>query len=290
MIAWTPDRAIEGAGAGLLVFAAGLAAWSIGNDPDNLVQRSWGRYCGSLERKLHQAFTFRPGRNIAIGQLVVLFLIACLVLTTKIAPTFWVTAIFLDLVGPTVWLSRKLRLRVNAIDQQVEGFLIAVANALKSRPAIGDALASVVSMTPNPLRQELELAVKHMRLGSTVEQSLLHMSGRVGSRQLDTALCAMIIGRQVGGNLPQIMETTASAMREMARLEGVVRTKTAQGKAQLWVLALFPFALMFAFNAVSHGYFDPLTSSALGYLVTFIALGLWGGSIVVARRILAVDL
>jgi tight adherence protein B len=290
VIAFPFDRFIEAAGAGFLVFAAGLAAWATADDPDNLVQRSWGRYCGSLDRKLHQAFIFRPARDIAIGQLVVLFLIACVVLTTKVPPTFTAAAALLALVGPTVWLGRTLRLRVNAIDQQVEGFLVAVANALKSRPAVGDALASVVAMTPKPLRQELELAVKHMRLGSTVEQSLLHMSGRVGSRQLDTALCAMIIGRQVGGNLPQIMETTADAMREMARLEGVVRTKTAQGKAQLWVLALFPFALMFAFNAVSRGYFDPLTSSALGYVVTLVALGLWGGSIVVARRILAVDL
>jgi tight adherence protein B len=290
VIALSLDRCIEVAGAGFVIFAAGLAAWATATDPDNLVLRTWARYCGSLDRKLHQAFIFRPARNIAIGQLLVLFLIACAVLTTKIPPTFTVAAVLLALVGPTVWLGRTLRLRVNAIDQQVEGFLVAVANALKSRPAVGDALASVVAMTPKPLRQELELAVKHMRLGSTVEQSLLHMSGRVGSRQLDTALCAMIIGRQVGGNLPQIMETTADAMREMARLEGVVRTKTAQGKAQLWVLALFPFALMFAFNAVSRGYFDPLTASALGYLVTIVALALWGGSIVVARRILAVDL
>jgi tight adherence protein B len=145
-------------------------------------------------------------------------------------------------------------------------------------------------MTPNPLRQELELAVKQMRLGSTVEQAVLHMSGRVGSKQLDTALSAILIGRQVGGNLPTILETTAEVMREMARLEGVVRTKTADGKAQIWVLALFPFLLMLGFNAVNRGYFDPLTASATGYLVTILAFGLWGGSIVFARRILAVDI
>jgi tight adherence protein B len=145
-------------------------------------------------------------------------------------------------------------------------------------------------MTPLPLRQELELAVKQMRLGSTVEQALVHMSGRVGSKQLDTALSAVLIGRQVGGNLPTILETTAEAMREMARLEGVVRTKTAEGKAQIWVLAFFPIVLMLGFNLVSPGYFEPLTTSATGYLVTIVAFGLWGGSIVFARRILAVDI
>jgi tight adherence protein B len=116
------------------------------------------------------------------------------------------------------------------------------------------------------------------------------MSGRIGSRQLDTALSAILIGRQVGGNLSTILETTAETMREMCRLEGVVRTKTAQGKAQMWVLALFPFLLMLGFNLVSRGYFEPLTSSAIGYLCTAVALALWGGSLILARKILAVDI
>jgi tight adherence protein B len=116
------------------------------------------------------------------------------------------------------------------------------------------------------------------------------MSARVGSKPLDTAISALLIGRQVGGNLPVIMETTAAAMREMERLEGVVRTKTAEGKAQLWVLALFPLVLMLSFNAVSPGYFDALTESAVGTLATVIALGCWGASLVVAQKILAVDI
>jgi tight adherence protein B len=286
----TADRLLEWGGGGLLVAAVGLAAWAIGQDPENLARTTWARYCGALERKLYRSFIFRSGRSIAWPQVALLFVVLCLALLTRMAWTVGLAWLLIITLGPTLWLDRMLRRRLRLIDQQVEGFLVAMANALKSRPALGDAIASVVVMTPNPLRQELDLAVKQMRLGSTVEQTLLHMSGRVGSRQLDTALSAMIIGRQVGGNLPAIMETTAEAMREMARLEGVVRTKTAQGKAQLWVLALFPFALMFAFNAVSRGYFDPLTASALGYFVSAIALGLWGGSIVVARKILAVDL
>ncbi len=284
------DRALEWGGGALIVCACGLAAWSIGSDPDNVVRGTWARYCASLERKLYRCFVFRSGRSIAWPQVALLFLVLCGALLTRMAWTVCAAWVLIVTLGPTLYLDRQLRRRVRLVDQQVEGFLVAMANALKSRPALGDAIGSVVGMTPKPLRQELDLAVKQMRLGSTVEQTLLHMSGRVGSRQLDTALSAMVIGRQVGGNLPAIMETTAEAMREMARLEGVVRTKTAQGKAQIWVLALFPFALMLAFNAVSRGYFDPLTSSVLGYLVSAIALGLWGGSIVVARKILAVDL
>ncbi|GAC1377700.1 MAG: hypothetical protein NVSMB47_22510 [Polyangiales bacterium] len=76
----------------------------------------------------------------------------------------------------------------------------------------------------------------------------------------------------------------------MKRLEGVIRTKTAEGKMQLWVLACFPFVLVFAINAVSPGYFSPLTESFVGYVLSTIASLFWVASLVVARKILQVDI
>jgi len=100
----------------------------------------------------------------------------------------------------------------------------------------------------------------------------------------------VLIGRQVGGNLPKILETTAAALREMQRLEGVVRTKTAEGKTQLWVLALFPFFMLYAFDKISPGYFEPLTENFLGYTCAVIAFTLWVAAILWARKILNVDI
>jgi tight adherence protein B len=270
--------------------AQGLAAIVVATDRDGALRRGWARYCGWLEDKMYRTFVFRHGYPIALGQLFGLVAVAAAAVAVPVAPPIAAALAVAVAGGPAFVLSRRLRRRVAQIDGQVEGLLVVMANALKSRPSVGDALASVLPVTRNPLRQELELAVKQMRLGSTVEQALLHLSGRVGSKPLDTALSAVLIGRQVGGNLPSILETSAEAMREMARLEGVVRTKTAEGKAQLWVLALFPLVLMVGFSAVSRGYFDPLTESATGYVVTVVAFALWAAAIGVARRILTVDI
>src|SRR5688572_16251734 len=116
------------------------------------------------------------------------------------------------------------------------------------------------------------------------------MAARVGSRQLDSALSAILIGRQVGGNLPKVLETTASTLREMRRLEGVVRTKTAEGKAQLWVIALMPFAMLGGLNQLWPGYFAPLTSSIVGYIISTICATCWITSLVLARKVLNVDI
>src|ERR1700742_4887432 len=108
--------------------------------------------------------------------------------------------------------------------------------------------------------------------------------------QLDATFASILIGRKVGGDLGKILETTAATLREMARLHGVVRSKTADGKAQLVTLVMMPVVIVFVFDLVSDGYFQPLVQSVGGFIVIAIAFGLWASSIVVARAVLKVDL
>ncbi len=282
-----PPHVARAIGIPLVMLAVAIATYFIVADPSGLLRRYWARYVAYLGRQLRRMFVFSPPQQIAYAQLAgVLVVIALAVLVDL--PFAWAFALAIVL-GPA-WVIEKMReKRVEQIEDQIDGFILALANALKSTPSIGDAFKSVALVTPNPLRQEIELAIKEMRVGSTLDQALLLMASRVGSRQLDTALSAVLVGRQVGGNLPKILDTIAQSLREMKRLEGVVRTKTAEGKMQLWVLAIFPFGLTFMINAVSPGYFDPLTSSFVGYVLVVIASLFWIASLVLARKILSVD-
>ncbi len=274
-------------GVGLIALALFAATWAVAADAQGPARRLFARYVAYLERKLRLMFIFDKGRTIALTQLGLLGVVAALGLAFGL-PLGWLVAIAI-VVGPPWAVERARQKRVERIEAQLDTFLLALANALKTTPSIGDAFGSVQTLVAAPLRQEVELSVKEMRLGSTLDQALLHMAGRVGSRQLDAALSSVLVGRQIGGNLPRILETTSESLREMARLEGVVRSKTAEGKAQLWVLALFPFVMIFALNAVREGYFEPLTESVTGYVVALVAAGFWVSSLVVARKVLAVD-
>lgn len=271
-----------------LVLAIAIATFAVVNDPAGLPRRYWGRYIAFLGRQLRRMFIFSPPETIAYGQIAGVFLCFALGLLAEL-PVWWMFALGV-LVLPVLYIEQMRKKRVEQIEDQIDGFILALANALKSTPSIGDAFKSIAVIIPAPLKQEIELANKEMRVGSTLDQALLLMASRVGSRQLDTALSAILVGRQVGGNLPKILDTIAGSLREMKRLEGVVRTKTAEGKMQLWVLAVFPFALMFMINAVSPGYFSPLTESFVGYVLVVIASLFWISSLVVARKILQVDL
>lgn len=275
---------------GLPLVAVGLGLMtyvSIAN-PAGLPRRYWARYLAYLARQQRRLFIFKPPTLIAYGQLAAFGAVIAAAILVELP--LWYVFLFLCAVFPAWYLERLRQKRVEQIEDQIDGFVLALANALKATPSLGDGFRSIQTIVPSPMREEVELAVKEMRVGSSLEQAMLMMAGRVGSRQLDTALSAVLVGRQVGGNLPKILDSTAQSLREMKRLEGVVRTKTAEGKMQLWVLAIFPFGLIFAISAVSPGYFNPLTESVVGYICVFIASLFWIASLVVARKILAVDI
>lgn len=274
---------------GVISFSLFAMVWAAASDTSGFIYRYSARYVASLDRKLRPMFIFTPnGKQIAYGQCGVAFLVlACHALFTI---EYWWGILMLIAIAPTVRIEMMRRSRVEAIEMQLDSFILALANALKSTPSIGAAFNSVVSVVAEPIKAEIDLATKEMKVGSTLDQALLHMASRVGSRQLDSALSSILIGRQVGGNLPKVLETTANTLREMRRLEGVVRTKTAEGKAQLWVIALLPFGMLVGLNVMFPGYFIPLTSSIIGYLVMAFCTTCWVTSIVLARKILNVDI
>ena len=269
-------------------FALFVGTWLAAADQSGPVYRYAARYTASLERKLRPMFIFTPGRLIAYGQVVTAFtILAGHVLFTI---EFWHVGVFFVAVGPTVYIEYMRKQRVLKLEEQLDNFILALANALKTTPSIGAAFNSVAAVISNPMQQEVDLAIKEMKVGSTLEQALLHMAARVGSRQLDAALSSILIGRQVGGNLPKVLETTAGTLREMRRLEGVVRTKTAEGRMQLWVIAMMPFGLILGLNVIWPQYFDPLTKSLVGYLIIIACTSFWVASIVLARKVLNVDI
>jgi tight adherence protein B len=267
----------------LLVLIFGLIT-----DRQSLPNRYWSHYVNSLERKLRNMFILVQGRYIALGQFLALaFTIGTSLYFSNPYGYLWVPVI---VVGPTMYIEYMRKRRLKAIEAKLDSFILTLANALKATPSIGNALSYTQQLLPPPMDEELALALKEMRVGNTLEQSLLNMAGRIQSLQLDATLSGILIGRQVGGDLGKILETTASTLREMARLQGVVRAKTAEGKAQLAVLAVFPALILFLFDTFSPGYFAPLSGSFIGYIVVTLAIVLWISSLLVARKVLAVDI
>lgn len=254
----------------------------------NPLALAWQGYYGKLEEDLRRVHIRDRGRRVAVMQIA-----AAAALTLGFALSghpLVLVGIALALVGPRLYVSRLKSQHTRAIDEQVEAFLIALGNALKATPSLGNAFLSVRELLPAPISLEIAQAEKELRLGSSIEDVLLAMSTRVDSPRLDTGISALLIGRQVGGDLGSVLDSTASAIREMDRLEGVVRSKTAEGKFQMIVLIAGPLAIVGMLELMKPGYFDPLMASFKGWVAMGIAMMLWTGALLVARKVLKVDL
>jgi tight adherence protein B len=271
-----------------LVLGVALALRASWRTPDHWLLRRYQGYVAQLDRRARLCFLPSSGRRIALWQLGLITLCAAGALVAA-WPYFCAVAVAVA-AAPLLHLERKRQEHVARLETQIDSLLTALANALKGIPSPSAALASLSTTLPVPMCLEIDRLLSELRVGSTLEQALGSLAERVKSPDLDSALSALLIGLTVGGNLPQVLENTASTVREMHRLEGVVKSKTAESRAQLWVLSAFPLVVAFGFNAISPSYFEPLRSGALGTAISLGALFFWAAALLTARGILRVDL
>lgn len=281
----------------MLLGYAGIALLTLGTtvglavmviDPSSDLRRAWGRYEAMLEGYCRFLLIQRSGASIARMQLGAIGVVPILALVLE--DTILLLLIPPIALAPVFILRQRCAERVLRIEEQLDPWLLMLANALKASPSLGEAVANSAKLMRPPMSQELDLALKEMKLGTPLDQAVLNMSARIGSQSVSSALATILVGRQTGGDLPKILEESSATLREMARLEGVVRTKTAEGKTQAYVLGVIPFVLIGAIHMVDEHWLEPLGETTLGFVIIGVAAVLWVAAIFLARRILAVDI
>lgn len=271
-------------GASLLL--AGGAAWLVhqaGQPGAPLLH-----HLDSFEKRLQRSLTF--ARWTVSARAVLSWQTGALVLALALLFVEPLASLLLGLV--VLYLPLRLaaatRRKVALIDGQVHSFLESLSRALEASPSLGEALAATRDATPEPLRHELDQTLNELQLGLPLGSALTHLERRVGSDVLALALSTLQVGRQTGGALPQVLKEAAGTLREMERLAGVIRTKTAEGKMQSLVIGGLPVPLFFAMNFTDPHHFDPLRHTPLGHLLVAVAAVLWIAALFAAKKILAV--
>lgn len=253
-----------------------------------------GRLCRALsryERRLDCDASFLllafDGRRIAHVQIFVVCLFGSLALTTG-SFAFAVLSLFAGLVPPFVLWKRRAA-RVSKLEHQLDAWLSMLANALKASSSVGEAIASTVSLAPPPFSEEVDLIVKELRLGVSLDRALNQTAKRIGSASISGALMMIVVARRTGGDLGDTLESAAAALRETARLEGVLKTKTAEGRGQVVVLSIAPFVLCLVIAWLDKSWFDPLIHQTYGRIVlagcasAWVIAAVWAHHIVGAK-------
>lgn len=274
-----------------LAFCVGAllsAAWLLVGQPGAPVLRFMEAQIAAVNLRFRRQLLPAQGQTVVLGQLAAAVLAIAIALFAS--DSRWLFSIVVIAFGPTLVLMRMHKKRADRIEARIDNFTLSFANALRATPNIARALETVAVSVPSPLHEELELTLREIRVGSTLEQALSDLGLRIGSSQFDATMSALLIGRRVGGNVPEILNDTAVSLREIVRLQSTLRAKTADGRVQALVLAAFPVVIALAFDLLMPGYFAPLTHSVAGSMVLAVAGGCWIAAVIISRKILMVEL
>ena len=202
---------------------------------------------------------------------------------------FGLLAALAALNAPRVILHVLRQRRLQRFNLQLLDSLLNMSNALKAGFSILQTFETVVRERRNPIAQEFGMFLQQIRLGLRFEDALKQMDQRVGSEDLTLMIIAIETARQTGGNLTEVFEKIASTIRERMRIQGRIRSLTAQGRLQGIIVGCMPILLMVAMTAIDpimmrNFFTSHLGWGLLGVVVVFEVLGA-----LVIRKIISIQ-
>lgn len=144
-----------------------------------------------------------------------------------------------------IWgfVSWRIYRRRNAFTEQLGDCLNTVANALRAGYSFPQAVDAVAREMEPPISDEFAQVSRELSMSVPLEAALEAMGRRVGSRDLDLVITAVLIQREVGGNLAQILDSISDTIQERIRMKREIFALTAQGRLSAWVLIVLPFIM-----------------------------------------------
>jgi tight adherence protein B len=151
-------------------------------------------------------------------------------------PVFGLVGYFL----PKLWLMRRVSGRLRAFNNQLPDTITLIANALRSGMSLLQAMDMVAREAGPPMSEEFARVGREIGLGLSPEQALQHLKQRMRSDDVELLVTAINVQHEVGGNMAELLDGIAQAIRERVQLKGEVRTITTQQRASGYVLGLLP--------------------------------------------------
>jgi tight adherence protein B len=158
-------------------------------------------------------------------------------------PLFLLIGFFIGFMLPRFWLSRRKASRLGAFNKQLPDTITLLANALRAGSSFLQAIELVVRESRPPISTEFARVIREVNLGLPFEQALENMVRRVRSDDLELMATAISIQHTVGGNLAEILDSIAYTIRERVRIQGEIRTLTAQQRLSGYVVGFLPIGL-----------------------------------------------
>src|SRR5690348_728726 len=190
---------------------------------------------------------------------------------------FSVGPLILGAVGfviPPLVVAYLQRRRQTQFNEQLASMLQLLSNSLKTGYPVDRALETVAAKSQPPVSTEFERVTTEITLGTSVEDALSALLLRINSPDLEFIVTAILLHVRVGGNLAEVLDTISDTLRDRLQTKRDMAVLTAQSRASATIITGLPILLALGLYVFVPGYFEPMTTTFIGYILPGIAGGL----------------
>ncbi len=173
---------------------------------------------------------------------------------------------------PFAYLIMKKTQRVNKFQRQLPEALDMLARALRAGHAFMMGMKMVGDEFPDPIGPEFDRAVGEINFGVAAPVALAHLTKRIECQELKFFVTSVILQRETGGNLSEVIENISRLIRKRFELQGRVRALSAEGKLSALILIALPVFIALMISVVSPNYLTPLYADPIGHAMVILAV------------------
>lgn len=175
---------------------------------------------------------------------------------------------------PLLWLKMKRSLRMRKLVNQLPDVFEMMSQSLRAGHSFAGAIQLVSEQLPDPAGTEFGRVFHEQNLGLKAEDALVNMANRCDQMDIRFFVTAVLIQRQTGGDLAEILDKISSVIRSRIELLGMVRGLTAEGRMSGWVLLALPVVVFFASLSMNREYAMTLINEPQGRMLLCLAGGM----------------
>lgn len=191
-------------------------------------------------------------------------------------------------IAPLLYVHYKRSKRLAKIESQLPDALDLITRALRAGHAFPSALKMAGEEMADPIAGELSTVHDEVNFGVSLEQALTHLSERIPLTDLRYFVVAVLIQRESGGNLTEILTNLSRLIRERLKLMGKVRVLSSEGRLSAWILAIMPFFLAGVLNLANPEFMRPLWTDPIGITIMKYTLSLMLIGVLIMRKIVKI--
>jgi tight adherence protein B len=187
---------------------------------------------------------------------------------------------------PIGLLAFKRSRRITAFNAALPDAIDMMGRALRAGHSMTASINIVAEQSLEPVRSEFGEVFKQQNFGLPLRDAMTQMLDRVPSQDLRVLVTGMLVQKETGGNLAEILDRTANTIRERLKIHGEIKTHTAQGRMTGWILCALPIVMLVAINLINPGYSDMLFNTSIGKMLSYIGIFLLITGGVIIRQII----